>query len=204
MRTTTLAILMALALTVSAQEQEGYFAKLLDLHDLGSNGPKPTQQTLKYGEFTARGAIRGVRLGISMTEAVTAWGKPRSIGYTGNGSYWYLRYGRGCSLGFSENRLVSIGMTAENLSGSTFDNGIRPDMTRAEVVAVLGEPFHRSHAGISYRAGGRRVVDFRFQIDGRFPKNDAEWRSAKLWNISINGTEWVSNGMQADPHTSGR
>ncbi|MCF7855676.1 MAG: YjgB family protein [Candidatus Pacebacteria bacterium] len=201
MRTMILAVALCLALTANAQE--GYFAKLLNLHDLSNNGPKPTQQTLKYGQFAAMGEICGVKFGISMTEAVAAWGKPKSIGYTGNGNYWYLRYGRGCSLGFSDNRLVSINMTAENLAGTAFDNGIRPDMTRAEVIGILGRPFHQSHSGISYKVGGRRVVSFTFQINGQFPENDAEWQLAKLWNISINGTEWVNNGMQADPHTSG-
>ncbi len=200
MRTLSLVALVVLvslsmSMTLGVQEQDGYFAKLLDLHDLNNHGPKAEAQVLKYEDFVETGEICGVKLGISMTQAVEVWGKPKSIGYTGNGNYWSLRYGRGSSLEFSEDRLVSISLAAENMAGSTFDNGIRTDMTRSEIIAVLGEPFNSSHAGISYKVGGERIVDFNFQIAGRFPKNDSEWNSAKLWCVSINGTEWVRNGM---------
>jgi outer membrane protein assembly factor BamE (lipoprotein component of BamABCDE complex) len=201
MRAILLMVAFALSVTVRAQEQNGYFARLLELHDLHNDGPKPKPQVLKYGAFIETGELCGVKLGISMSEAVAAWGKPKSISSTGNGNYWYLRYGDGCVLGFSDDRLVSIDLATGNLAGSRFDNGIRPDMTRGEITAVLGEPFFRDHAGIAYKVGGRRSVTFRFQIAGQFPKDEPEWVSAKLWNISIDGTEWVNNGMQADPAT---
>ena len=204
MRTLTLLTAVALLVAAGTQERKGYFEKLLDLHDLENDGPKAASQILRYPAFADTGAICKVKLGISMSEAVEAWGKPRKIFYTGNGYYWYLNYGRGCSLGFSNNRLVSISVTALNLQDSRFDNGVHWAMTRAEVIALLGEPFHRSHAGISYKVGHGRVVDFTFQIERQFPKNAEEWNTAKLWSISINGTEWVNNGMQADPRTSGR
>ena len=95
-------------------------------------------------------------------------------------------------------------MRAANLLASRFDSGIRLDMTRSEVIAVLGEPFHRSHAGINYRDAGRKIVDFGFRIERQFPKNEEQWNVTELWVISINGTEWVNNGMQAYPRNSGR
>jgi len=138
-----------------------------------------------------------------MSEAVAAWGKPKSIGYMGGGSYWHLRYGD-CRLGFSDNRLVTIVVAAENLEDSRFDNGIRCDMTIAEIIAVLGDPRHRSHSGGNYKVGGRKNVSFRFKIDGQFPKGKKEWSTAKLWVVSINGEEWVDNGMPATPRNSDR
>jgi len=203
MRTLSLLSLVTLTLCVTAMDQNSYFQKLMDLHDLQNHGPKAAQKILSYVHFVEEGGICRVKLGISMSEAVAAWGKPKSISYTGNGNYWYLRY-HDCHLGFQKNRLVQISVSADNLSGSRFDNGIRFDMTRAEVIAVLGEPFHRSHAGISYKVGNGRVVDFTFQLERHFPKNAEEWNTAKLWNISINGTEYVNSDMQPDPRTLGR
>jgi len=173
---------------------EGYFAKISGLHDLKNDGPKAVPRALVYKDFAGAGAICGVKLGISMSKAVAAWGNPR--GTCRFEAYWILDYSPGCHLLFNENRLVSVSVRARSLPNSRFDNGIRSDMTRAEIIAILGTPFHTNHAGISYKVGGRRVVNFHFQIDGQqWPKNNEDWRTAKLWVLSINGTEWVKSGM---------
>jgi HEAT repeat protein len=198
MRTLTLLSLITLTLCATTEDQNSYFRKLIDLYDLQNHGPKAEQKILSYTDFVDKGSICRVKLGISMSEAVAAWGKPKSILYTGNGSYWYLKY-HDCCLVFQKNRLVTISVAADNLPGSRFDNGIRFDMTRAEIIAVLGEPFHQNHSGISYKLIGRKVIDFKFRTaDREFPKTQMEWQTAKLWLISINGTEWVNKVMYED------
>lgn len=198
MRTLTLLSLITLTLCATADDQNSYFRKLMDLHDLHNHGPKAAQKILSYANFVENGSIFRVKLGISMSEAVAAWGKPKSILYTGNGSYWYLRYHH-CCLIFQKNHLVHIDVAADNLPGSRFDNGIRFDMTRAEVIAVLGEPFHQSHSGVSYKLTERKILDFVFRTANReFPKTQEEWQTAKLWVISIDGTEWINKVMDND------
>jgi HEAT repeat protein len=198
MRTLTLLSLITVTLCATTEDQNSYFQKLMDIHDLQNHGPKAEQKILSYADFVEKGSICRVKLGISMSEAVAAWGKPKSILYTGNGSYWYLKYHH-CCLVFQKNRLVSISVAADNLSGSRFDNGIRFDMTRSEVISVLGEPFHQSHSGVSYKLIGRNFIDFVFRTANReFPKTQGEWQTAKLWVMSINGTEWVNKAMDED------
>jgi hypothetical protein len=107
------------------------------LVDTNNSRPILTNAPVSYAGFTSRGELAGIKLGMTMSEVVGVWGKPKRLGPTFH--YGTGKWGDLC-LWFSGDRLVWIGITDAQAAHVTFDNGLTSLMGRAESEGLLGEP----------------------------------------------------------------
>lgn len=176
------ALMMATLLTfrVAAGEQTYYerFTEALkngqrgfmeggDLVNTNNYEPTLTNAPISFKEFT-KGKLAGIKLGMSMSEVVGAWGKPnRSFSRCIIGPrFWYAPAAAigDVSLSFVGDRLVMIGVSGNTARHLTFDNGLSGQETRADFERILGEPSLRDtedlglfNGQIAYRSGPLRM-----------------------------------------------
>jgi hypothetical protein len=118
------------------------------LVDTNNAGPVITNQPLFFRRFHDLGELAGGKLGMTMSEVVAVWGKPRllySHCYIGP-RFWYVRnHGFGdLSLSFKRDRLVLIGITGRTLQMMRFDNGLNGQMQQMDCERLLGPPTVRT------------------------------------------------------------
>src|SRR5262245_48984390 len=58
---------------------KGWFIWDSTLVDTNNYGPVLTNRPLLYAKFSERGELAGIKLGMTMGEVVTAWGKPHTL-----------------------------------------------------------------------------------------------------------------------------
>jgi hypothetical protein len=107
------------------------------LVDTNNQGPVLGTNALPFSRFRTAGEIGGIKLGMTMSEVVAVWGKPRQLfTHCGIGPRFY--YGHDAFLFFRENRLVLMSLDRQLLAGLVFDNGLKAGIRRPEVEALLG------------------------------------------------------------------
>jgi len=115
-----------------------------NLVDTKNAGPVFTDSSISFSKFSSGGELAGLKLGMTMSEVVSIWGKPeRLVPYMEIGPrFWYGsdRDGR-VSLWFKTNRLVLIGIDGSVTSRVPFDNRLSSSMDRGECEKLLGVPF---------------------------------------------------------------
>jgi hypothetical protein len=115
-----------------------------NLVDVKNTGPVFTNSSISFSKFSAAGELFGVKLGMTMSEVVSIWGKPeRLVPYLDIGPrFWYGsdRGGR-VSLSFKDNRLFLIGIDGCVTSRVPFDDGLSTSMDRPECENLLGVPY---------------------------------------------------------------
>jgi hypothetical protein len=156
--------------TAVALDKTGFFWDS-SLVDTNNQGPVITNLPVLFKMFHESGELAGVKLGMSMTEVVALWGKPRRLyRYCFIGPrFWYGRGGFGglgdLSLCFRGDRLVVIGICPPTALALKFDNGLTGTMREADYERVLGAPTlrHPDPRGtlfvgeIAYRTNGFRT-----------------------------------------------
>jgi hypothetical protein len=100
-----------------------------DLVNTNNYGPTLTNSPISFKRFTD-GELAGIRLGMTMSEVVTVWGKPSgAFDRCGIGPrFWYATHDRSLenvSLSFVDDRLVRIAISGNTARQITFDNGFR-------------------------------------------------------------------------------
>ena len=109
----------------------------VSLVDTNNQGPVFGTNAAPFTRFRTAGELGGIRLGMTMSEVVAAWGKPRQLfTHCGIGPRFY--YGRFAFLFFHEHRLVLISLSDRRLAELVFDNGLKAGLRRPEVEALLG------------------------------------------------------------------
>jgi len=139
------------------------------LTDTSNTNPKLTNSTVSLKKVTASGEIAGVKLGMTMDEVVSVWGKPLQVRWLyGDGAPCFL-FG-GVDLAFKGNQVEKVHIfdrTFLSQEGLGYRSKVE-DWTR-----VLGEPTQRIDRTASlydmlYDAGQatfRLVVTVRGRID---------------------------------------
>jgi hypothetical protein len=115
-----------------------------NLVDIKNAGPVFTNSSISFSKFSGAGELAGVKLGMTMSEVVSIWGKPeRLVPYMEMGArFWYgVDRGGRVSLAFKDNRLVLIGIDGSVTSRVPFDNGLSSIMDRGECEKLLGVPY---------------------------------------------------------------
>jgi hypothetical protein len=157
------------------------FMRGADLVDTNNWRPTLTNAPIAFKKFT-EGELAGIRLGMTISEVVEAWGKPNGLySHCGIGPrFWYVpgRYFGDVSLSFKRDRLVLIGVSGDAAKHLVFDSGLSGSDGRADFEKVLGEPSIRDpkdlslyNGEIAYRAGLLRT-DYRFESSGVSPPTD--------------------------------
>jgi hypothetical protein len=158
---------------------------------LDTNNPGPIITTNIPFQRFRQGEIAGVKLGMTMSEVVAVWGKPRQlVSRCGFGPRLWYGHGRwygDLSLSFKGDRLVLIGIGGDTAKCLAFDNGLAGNARRADIEKVLGEPSVRDpkdpslyNGEIAYRTGPFRT-DFSFQSDRVSPpKEHLLWVSVRI------------------------
>jgi hypothetical protein len=130
------------------------------LVDTNNQGPFFGQKELPFSRFRAAGELRGIKLGMTMSEVVAVWGKPRQL-FTHCGIGPRFSYRRYAFLFFRENRLVRLSLSDPLLADLVFDNGLKAGIRRPEVEAVLGPSTQRAakraddwRGDLTYVSGG--------------------------------------------------
>jgi hypothetical protein len=165
------------------------FVSDLSLVDANNLGPVLTNGLLPFSQFRQKGELAGIRLGMSMSEVVKAWGKPRSLAtrcMIGPRFYYGQVSGQRVSLFFQEDRLVLIAIDGRQLNRAVFDNGLNGGMGSKQVEEILGLPSLRIakqtriyEGDIAFVAGDIRT-DFMFTHVSRKPAY-AEQKEELLW-----------------------
>jgi hypothetical protein len=163
---------------VEAKSKTNGFLYEVSLIDTNNSGPNLTNVAVPFAKFAQEGELVGIKLGMTMSEVVAAWGKPRSL-FTHcvfGPRFWYCTGGKsifgvqgGISLSFRDDRLVLIAVYGDLAQRLTFYNGLTGRMSRAECEKLLGPPdvLGPERRGslyvgeIAYRAGLIRT-DLRF------------------------------------------
>jgi len=144
-------------ITGAAASDDSYYDRLMqvsktqrnfiwdtNLVDTKNAGPVFTNSSISFSKFSSGGELSWVKLGMTMSEVVSIWGKPeRLVPYMEIGPrFWYGsdRDGR-VSLSFKGNRLVLIGIDGSVTSQVPFDNRLSSSMDRGECEKLLGVPF---------------------------------------------------------------
>ncbi len=149
-------------------KQQSVVVEGVSLVDTNNSGPGITNAPLSFGKFR-KGEIDGIRLGMTMSEVVGAWGKPtRLFSRCGIGPRFCYRPGRtvgDVALFFKEDRLVLISIVGETAKHLSFDDGLNGQHGRADFERILGASVIRDADQpadqIAYRTGGVRI-DFLF------------------------------------------
>jgi hypothetical protein len=128
------------------------------LVDTNNQGPVFGTKALPFSRFRTAGELGSIKLGMTMSEVVAAWGKPRQLfTHCGIGPRFY--YGHYTFLFFRENRLVLMSLADELLAGLVFDNGFKAGLRRPEIEALLGSSTPADYDWqISYVSGGVRMT----------------------------------------------
>ncbi len=145
-----------------------------DLVNTNNPGPCLTTAPISFKSFTS-GELARIKLGMTMSEVVEAWGRPHSVfSHCGIGPrFWYVpaRYFGDVSLSFRGNRLVLIAISGETARHLAFDNGLSGNRGRADYERTMGQPVLRDsedlglyNGEIAYRRGPTRI-SFEFQHD---------------------------------------
>jgi hypothetical protein len=133
---------------------KGFFLPESSLVDTNNSQPLRTNAPVSYAGLTTRGELGGIKLGMTMSKVVAAWGKPRGIcdDYRHCGFCTRLYYGaprpQDLDLGFNGDRLVWIRMEG-GVAGAalgkqmTFDNGLSWQLSREDCQKLLGAPAER-------------------------------------------------------------
>ena len=98
-----------------AKSKTNGFLHEISLVDTNNSGPNLTNAPIPFKEFAHEGELAGIKLGMTMSEVVAAWGKPRSL-FTHcmiGPRFWYGRWSTledsgATSLSFRDDRLVLI------------------------------------------------------------------------------------------------
>jgi hypothetical protein len=112
------------------------------LVDTNNAGPLLPAAPVAFAGFSKAGDFAGIKLGMTMSEVVAAWGKPRGL-YTRCGIGPRFYYGHSMSLFFLDERLVRIVLSDQLLRGLVFDNGLKGTMSSAQVAAAIGSSMVR-------------------------------------------------------------
>jgi hypothetical protein len=134
--------------------------------------PTLTDRPIPFKRFTA-GELARLKLGMTMSEVVEAWGKPNRVGsHCAIGPrFWYVsvRSLGDVSLSFRGDRLVLIAISGETARHVGFDNGLSGNQSRADYERAIGQPELRNtedlglyNGEIAYRRGSIRI-SFEFQ-----------------------------------------
>jgi hypothetical protein len=104
-----------------------------------TNNPRPMlgDKPLPFSRFRAAGELGGIRLGMTMSQVVAVWGKPRTL-FTHCGNGPRFTYGHTVCLFFQEDCLVRISLDERLLERLVFDNGFKAGMRRPQAEALLG------------------------------------------------------------------
>jgi len=194
------AVAAMFALQVSATERTYYevFSNALtngstgwmsDSALLNTNNPGPSITNVPFKQFY-RGELAGIKLGMTMSEVVAAWGKPRVLasgvigprfGYGPGGPFGDL------SLCFRGDKLLLIAISGATAKRLAFDNGLTGSAGSADFEKALGEPSARNpqnqsmyNGQIAYRAGPIRT-DFDFERGDESPsKEQLRWAAVRI------------------------
>jgi hypothetical protein len=131
----------------------GAFPMLVDTNNTGA---KMTNAVLDVASLKRSGEVSGVRLGMTMQEAVDRWGKPRA-GWThclhGLITFSYTK----ATLGFDGDRLETIRF----IPPATLAGGLSSKAQVEEFVRVLGEPTSRvgsaDRGSLTYLSAGANL-----------------------------------------------
>jgi hypothetical protein len=201
-RVVALAALALLALHACAAER-GYYELFTEALTNGSSGMiastnlvntnnlgpviGPTVSFMKFRQ----GELAGIKLGMTMSQVVTAWGRPRELASVCvfGPRLWYGpgRWFGDLSLSFKGDRLVLIAIAGETAKRLTFDNGLSGHAGRTDFESLLGEPSVRDpqdhslyNGQIAYRAGSLRT-DFSFEAAaGSSPREQLRWAAVRI------------------------
>ena len=150
-------------------------ARLVDTNNVGPLfGNKP----LPFSAFVEGGELGGIKFGMTMSQVVASWGKPREL-FTRCGIGPRFWYGHTVSLFFRDGRLVRIVLSDQLLKGLVFDNGLKGTLGSTEVAAVIGSSLSRRNEEdfLSYSCAGGHL-DFGFHHVSRTPTS--AWQKEEL------------------------
>jgi hypothetical protein len=125
-------VLVCIAASTAHGVEENYYDRLASLLDTNNIGPTLTN-TLSFEKLKSSGEVASVKLGMTMSQVVKAWGKPRTL-YSVCGDGPRLSY-KTASLYFRGDQLHRISLYGGALR---FDNGLTGASTEAQFVRVLG------------------------------------------------------------------
>lgn len=175
---------------VLARGERGFLSDA-SLVDTNNAGPNLTNAPISFARFHGAGELAGIKLGMSMSEVVAAWGKPpflHSHCVIGPRFGYGERFFSGVSLFFLGDRLALIGVARNPARGLMFDNGLNGMMTKADFEKVLGAPdlpkpdWHGMFVGdVAYLTNGVRI-DLGFSA---VPQSQSTSQSEPLYSISV-------------------
>jgi hypothetical protein len=182
MRTACL-LLLALCLSLRAADDQFYrdFLSLADTNDpaprllksplvvdTNNTAPKIASTVVQLDRLRAEGRVADLRLGMTMSEVVGRWGKPRGFYSNCDGGPRFLF--ADASVVFRGNALRRIRLSEAVM----FDRGLRGDSGLADWIRVLGEPSKRTDnqygTYVIYQTP-KAVIALAFEPDGtmKFP-----------------------------------
>ncbi len=132
-------------------------APLVDTNNCFPAGPKPVA--------LEPGVIAGARLGMSMDEVVSLWGKPMAAGLSCTGRPTFS-YGD-LWLDFQENQVYSVTLNLWKPFTPQFAGGLVPLSRKEEWIRLLGEPTSQrtnaSTISVCYQTN-RTIMSLRFDL----------------------------------------
>jgi hypothetical protein len=159
-----------------------------DLITTNNPGPVLTNAPVPYSRFAEHGELAGIKLGMTMDEVVSAWGKPHAL-FTRcvfGPRFWYGSgpwYSCDFSLSFVSNRLVLIAIYGAVLQQIKFDNGLSGNMAETQCEKLLLNDARVRHAS-------RR---------GRLYAGDLTYLAGKI-RIDLGFTTTAPKGVRAPEH----
>ena len=121
----------------------GGFLRDASLVDTNNPGPLITNAPIPFFRFVRGGELAGVRLGMTMSEVVAAWGKPWALHsrcMIGPRFYYGPRRQEAVSVFFEEDRLILIGIGPLLSPDLVFDNGLTGRSSRSSFETAMGGP----------------------------------------------------------------
>jgi len=182
MRVTSL-LLMAFCLSVRGADEQFYrnFLALADtndpaprllkspvLVDTNNTAAKLSGTVIQLDRLRAEGQVADLRLGMTMTEVVSRWGKPKAFYSNCDGGPRFIF--ADTSVVFRGNGLRRIRLPERTV----FDRGLQGDSSLADWIRVLGQPSNRRDnqygSYVTYETA-KAVIALAFEPDGsmKFP-----------------------------------
>lgn len=145
-----------------ASDVRDYYERFASLIDTNNSNPGLPDSQIPFTELR-NGELFGVRLGMTMAEAVAVWGKP--IQFTGNANGTTFWFGRGkTSLRFRNGRLEEIWLRGSHLRALKFDNGLTGTVNVTDLRKLLPDYTEGRNDGFIEMEAEGKILELDFSV----------------------------------------
>ena len=145
-----------------ASDVRDYYERFTSLIDTNNSNPGLPDSQIPFTELR-NGELFGVRLGMTLAEAVAVWGKPIQFTGSANGTTFWFGLGKP-SLRFRNGRLEVIWLRGSHLRALNFDNGLTGTVNVTDLRKLLPDYTEGRDDGFIEMETDGKILELDFSV----------------------------------------